>query len=287
MTVTANRGNMRRRHQGIRPGRYLAETKKFRREATSGLAGENLPPVQAKARAPIAPHLTAFFEQRLPMLRTLRACGVSARLLNIVLICELVSLALVAGLIGLVCGYLIAAQLLPDVAASLRGLYGAQIPGELTLKPEWWIAGLIISVAGALLFQRAANHSLWEGVLCIVAAISVATPSLVPRSMVQKFHQVALSRERMRAGNNLKADCSRNPSARLSLLTSPSRFLKSEFVARSCSFSRFNFWFSRSNSSSLFRPPRTPPSSCCTEAPVLRTGEMNWNRAPCNWRFAC
>jgi putative ABC transport system permease protein len=90
------------------------------------------------------------FEQRLSMLRTLRACGVSARLLNAVLVMELVSIALVAGLIGLVCGYLIAAALLPDVAASLRGLYGAQIPGELTLKAEWWIAGVIISVAGAL-----------------------------------------------------------------------------------------------------------------------------------------
>jgi putative ABC transport system permease protein len=32
----------------------------------------------------------------------------------------------------------------------LRGLYGAQIPGQLTLKREWWIAGLGISVAGAL-----------------------------------------------------------------------------------------------------------------------------------------
>jgi putative ABC transport system permease protein len=91
------------------------------------------------------------FEQRLPMLRTLRACGVSARMLNTVLVIELVSLALVAGLAGLVCGYLIAASLLPDVAASLRGLYGAEIPGELTLKREWWIAGIIISVAGALL----------------------------------------------------------------------------------------------------------------------------------------
>jgi putative ABC transport system permease protein len=90
------------------------------------------------------------FEQRLPMLRTLRACGVSARLLNSVLLVELVSLALVAGVVGLICGYLIAASLLPDVAASLRGLYGAQIPGQLTLKPEWWIAGLAISVLGAL-----------------------------------------------------------------------------------------------------------------------------------------
>ncbi len=90
------------------------------------------------------------FEQRLPMLRTLRACGVSARMLNAVLLVELVSLALIAGIVGLVCGYLIAASLLPDVVASLRGLYGAQIPGQLTLKGEWWIAGLIISVAGAL-----------------------------------------------------------------------------------------------------------------------------------------
>ncbi|MGY3341695.1 MULTISPECIES: FtsX-like permease family protein [unclassified Bradyrhizobium] len=90
------------------------------------------------------------FEQRLPMLRTLRACGASARLVNSVLVLELVALALVAGLIGLVCGYFIAAALLPDVAASLRGLYGAQIPGQLSLQPEWWLAGIGISVAGAI-----------------------------------------------------------------------------------------------------------------------------------------
>lgn len=101
------------------------------------------------------------FEQRLPMLRTLRACGVSARQLNTVLILELVTIALMAGIIGLVCGYFIAASLLPDVAASLRGLYGAQIPGQLTLKPEWWLAGLAISVIGALL---AATSSLLKAV---------------------------------------------------------------------------------------------------------------------------
>jgi putative ABC transport system permease protein len=107
------------------------------------------------------------FEQRLPMLRTLRACGVSARMLNTVLVVELVSLALVAGIVGLVCGYLIAASLLPDVAASLRGLYGAQIPGQLTLKGEWWIAGIIISVAGALL---AATTSLLKAIRLPVLA---------------------------------------------------------------------------------------------------------------------
>jgi putative ABC transport system permease protein len=95
------------------------------------------------------------FEQRLPMLRTLRACGVSARTLNAVMVLELISLALLAGLIGMVCGYFIAAWLLPDVAASLRGLYGAQIPGHLSLRPQWWIAGLAISVIGALLAAAA------------------------------------------------------------------------------------------------------------------------------------
>src|SRR3982074_1479534 len=101
------------------------------------------------------------FEQRLPMLRTLRACGVSARMLNTVLVVELVSLALVAGVVGLVCGYLIAASLLPDVAASLRGLYGAQIPGQLTLRREWWIAGITISILGAL---AAATTSLMKAI---------------------------------------------------------------------------------------------------------------------------
>jgi putative ABC transport system permease protein len=107
------------------------------------------------------------FEQRLPMLRTLRACGVSARLLNSVLLVELIALALVAGIVGLVCGYLIAAALLPDVAASLHGLYGAQIPGQLTLKPEWWAAGVAISVLGAL---AAATASLLKAIRLPVLA---------------------------------------------------------------------------------------------------------------------
>src|SRR5262249_22100895 len=71
------------------------------------------------------------FEQRLPMLRTLRSCGVSARMLYAILVLEQVSFAIVAGLAGLACGFFIAAALLPDVAASLRGLYGAAVPGEL------------------------------------------------------------------------------------------------------------------------------------------------------------
>jgi putative ABC transport system permease protein len=109
------------------------------------------------------------FEQRLPILRTLRACGVSAKLLNTMLVLELVSLAAIGGLVGMVCGYFVAAALLPDVAASLRGLYGAPIPGELSLRGEWWIAGLAVSIAGAL---AAATTSFLKAIRLPVLAVA-------------------------------------------------------------------------------------------------------------------
>jgi putative ABC transport system permease protein len=99
------------------------------------------------------------FEQRRPMLRTLRACGVSAGTLTAALLAELLGFALVAGLAGVAAGYLMAAALLPDVAASLRGLYGALLPGTLSLSSAWWAAGLAMSLAGAL---AAAGASLWR-----------------------------------------------------------------------------------------------------------------------------
>lgn len=102
------------------------------------------------------------FEQRLPMLRTMRACGVSARALTVVLVIELVSLAIVSGIVGLICGYVVAAFLLPDVAASLRGLYGAQVPGQLTLKASWWLSGLGMSILGALLAASAGLYRIYR-----------------------------------------------------------------------------------------------------------------------------
>ena len=94
--------------------------------------------------------ITLAFEQRLPMLRTLRACGVSARGLTLALLVELLTLALIGGIAGVALGYVIAAALMPDVAASLGGLYGAQVPGSLSLSPSWWGAGLAMSLVGAL-----------------------------------------------------------------------------------------------------------------------------------------
>ncbi|MGC5703117.1 FtsX-like permease family protein [Pseudomonas sp. NFXW11] len=90
-------------------------------------------------------------EQRRGLLRTLRACGVSARLLIFSLTLELGALALLGGVAGVVSGYLLAGLLLPDVAASLRGLYGAEVPGQLSLSPGWWLSGVGLSLLGALL----------------------------------------------------------------------------------------------------------------------------------------
>jgi len=90
-------------------------------------------------------------EQRRGLIRNLRACGVSLRVLLIGLGLELGVFALLGGLAGVASGYVLAALLLPDVAASLRGLYGAQVAGQLSLPAWWWLAGLLVSVLGALL----------------------------------------------------------------------------------------------------------------------------------------
>jgi putative ABC transport system permease protein len=90
-------------------------------------------------------------EQRRGLLRTLRACGVSARLLIACLVVELGVLALIGGVLGVLSGYWLASVLLPDVAASLRGLYGAEVAGQLRLSPWWWISGIGLSLLGALL----------------------------------------------------------------------------------------------------------------------------------------
>jgi high-affinity iron transporter len=47
---------------------------------------------------------------------------------------------------------------------------------ELIPAVHWAIAlSIVISIGAAVLFERAANHSLWEGVLAVVAAVSVAS----------------------------------------------------------------------------------------------------------------
>ncbi len=100
------------------------------------------------------------FEQRRPVVRTLRALGLPLRRLIILMAAELMLFAVFAGAIGVALGYVIAALLLPDVAATLRGLYGADVSGTLQLRPVWWLSGLAIALGGTALAASGALFKL-------------------------------------------------------------------------------------------------------------------------------
>jgi putative ABC transport system permease protein len=99
------------------------------------------------------------FEQRRGTVQTLRTLGVPMQFLVLLIVVELLGLALIAGLIGVGLGYLIAAFLMPDVSATLRGLYGADVVGTLALRPIWLASGMAISIGGTVL---AASTALWK-----------------------------------------------------------------------------------------------------------------------------
>ncbi|GGX45573.1 ABC transporter permease [Tateyamaria omphalii] len=99
------------------------------------------------------------FEQRRGLVRTLRALGVPLGFLVILMLIEILLLALLGAGLGIVLGYLIAAVLLPDVAITLRGLYGAEVAGTLEFRASWWASGLAIAVLGTL---AAAGGRLWQ-----------------------------------------------------------------------------------------------------------------------------
>ena len=99
------------------------------------------------------------FEQRRAIMRSMRSMGVSIRTLIIIVTIEMIILAIIGAIIGIVLGYLIAGFLLPDVAATLKGLYGANISGNLQLRPDWWLSGLIIALLGTAL---AMSSQIWQ-----------------------------------------------------------------------------------------------------------------------------
>ncbi|WP_415919719.1 FtsX-like permease family protein [Tateyamaria sp. SN6-1] len=99
------------------------------------------------------------FEQRRGLVRTLRAIGVPLRMLISLMAAEVLLLALVGAGLGIVLGYVMAALLLPDVAVTLRGLYGAEVSGALRFRAEWWASGLAIALLGSAV---AASGRLWQ-----------------------------------------------------------------------------------------------------------------------------
>ncbi|MBY5441544.1 FtsX-like permease family protein [Rhizobium leguminosarum] len=108
------------------------------------------------------------FEQRRGTFRTLRSIGVSLRALTTLLLIELSMLALISGFIGVILGYVIAWLLMPGVAATLRGLYGANVSGSLSIRPEWWLAGLAIALGGTAVSSAQSLWQVWK--LPILAA---------------------------------------------------------------------------------------------------------------------
>ncbi|MFV1673510.1 FtsX-like permease family protein [Phaeobacter sp. JH20_11] len=99
-------------------------------------------------------------EQRRGMFRSLRSLGLPLNTLVWLVFAELLAITLVAALLGLILGYLIAAALLPGVSATLSGLYGASVDGSLNLRPGWVLSGLAMALAGMMLAGGQSWYSL-------------------------------------------------------------------------------------------------------------------------------
>ena len=128
------------------------------------------------------------FEQRRGVVRTMRAMGVPLRRLIVLIGVELLVFALVAGVIGVGLGYVIAAALLPNVSATLQSVYGADVAGALSFRPEWWLSGIAIALMGT---GAAAAAALWK--LARMPLLASAQPRAWSTSSGRWWLQVALS----------------------------------------------------------------------------------------------
>lgn len=103
--------------------------------------------------------LSLVLEQRLGLMRTLRALGLSARALVGLLLLELLMLGLLGAALGILSGVGLARWLLPDVAASLQSLYGERVGSQLVLPWHYWLGGLAVTLGGLL---TAGLGTLWR-----------------------------------------------------------------------------------------------------------------------------
>ncbi|MCE8040063.1 ABC transporter permease [Halomonas sp. MCCC 1A11062] len=110
-------------------------------------------------------------EQRLGLLRTLRALGVSGRGLVGLLALELLLLGSIGALAGIVSGVWLARVLQPDVAATLGSLYGADVAVALNLPWHYWLGGLAVTLGGLLL---AGSGVLWRAARLSVLGLGQA-----------------------------------------------------------------------------------------------------------------
>ncbi|MEA3252213.1 MAG: ABC transporter permease [Pseudomonadota bacterium] len=110
-------------------------------------------------------------EQRLGLMRTLRALGVPARTLVGALIIELLAIGLIGALAGILSGVALARWLLPDVAASLDALYDSRVSGQLALPWYYWLGSLAITLGG---LATAGSGVLWRAARLEVLALGQA-----------------------------------------------------------------------------------------------------------------
>ncbi|MGO2132294.1 MAG: FtsX-like permease family protein [Halomonas sp.] len=110
-------------------------------------------------------------EQRLGLLRTLRALGVPGRTLTGLLALELLLLGVVGALAGLISGVWLAKALLPDVAATLQSLYGADVSSTLSLPWHYWLGGMSVTLGGLFI---AGSGVLWRASRISVLALGQA-----------------------------------------------------------------------------------------------------------------
>ena len=99
------------------------------------------------------------FEQRKGILRSLRSLGLSSITVTNLMIVEVLLISLIAGNLGVILSYFLAAALLPDVAITLNGLFGAKLNNGLSVDAVFWFSSLTISILGA---ACSSAPSLWK-----------------------------------------------------------------------------------------------------------------------------
>ena len=90
------------------------------------------------------------FEQRKGILRGLRSLGLSTISLAGLLLFELLLISFVSGVLGVIASFLLATALIPDVAVTLNGLFGANLKNSLSLDIMFWVSSIGIATFGAL-----------------------------------------------------------------------------------------------------------------------------------------
>ncbi|MDG2475198.1 MAG: ABC transporter permease [Paracoccaceae bacterium] len=99
------------------------------------------------------------FEQRKAILRALRSLGISSTTITGLMLFEILVISFVSGVLGVILSYFLASALLPDVAITLNGLFGAKLKNSLSMNIMFWSSSIGISTIGAVC---ASAPALWK-----------------------------------------------------------------------------------------------------------------------------